>query len=107
MPEASYDHGSININYGTTDGVTAQLLNASEAIDTVLNNLQAAISQWADSCVGMDKAAFNQKFVEWHGYVDHAAQAVAGSGKLLSDIAENYGALDRSLAQDWGNLQVY
>ncbi|MFD3558086.1 WXG100 family type VII secretion target [Streptomyces sp. NPDC056656] len=107
MPEASYDHGSINIHYGTTDGVTAQLINASEAIDTVLNNLQQAIAQWADSCIGMDKGAFNDKFVEWHGYVDHAAQAVASSGKLLSEIAEGYGVLDRGLAQDWGNLQVY
>ncbi|MFE2088078.1 WXG100 family type VII secretion target [Streptomyces sp. NPDC059460] len=107
MPEAFYDHGSITIHYATTDGVTAQLINASEAIDTVLNNLQQAIAQWADSCVGMDKGAFNEKFVEWHGYVDHAAQAVASSGKLLSEIAESYGALDRGLAQDWGNLQVY
>ncbi|MFZ3468002.1 MULTISPECIES: WXG100 family type VII secretion target [Streptomyces] len=107
MPEASYDHGSINIHYATTDGVTAQLINASEAIDTVLNNLQTAIAQWADSCVGMDKGAFNEKIVEWHGYVDHAAQAVAGSGKLLRDIAEGYGVLDRGLANDWGNLQVY
>ncbi|MFD8012764.1 WXG100 family type VII secretion target [Streptomyces sp. NPDC058955] len=106
MPEASYDHGSININYGTTDGVTAQLINASEAIDTVLNNLQQAVAQWATSCIGMDKGAFDGKFVEWHGYVDHAAQAVAGSGKLLHTIADDYGVLDRSLAQNWGDLQV-
>ncbi|MFG2887387.1 WXG100 family type VII secretion target [Streptomyces sp. NPDC048297] len=106
MPEASYDHGQIDINYGSTDGVTAQLINASEAIDTVLNNLQQAVRRWEPSCVGVHKGVFNEKFTEWHGYMDHAAQAVQSHGSLLHNIADDYNVLDRTLAQNWGDLSV-
>jgi uncharacterized protein YukE len=104
MADYTYASGEINITFGTTRGIAAQLISASEAVDTILENLQAEVNKWANTCVGMDKGQFDALFAEWNQYADQAALYVKEHGRLLDDISESYDVMDRQLAANWGNL---
>jgi WXG100 family type VII secretion target len=98
--------GLISVNYGPTNDVYDSLVNADQAISSVLSELESAINPLIGTWEGISSDAWQSIQNGWNDKIAQMNQDLVSNAGILSEMTTNYSTTDNNLALQWQDITL-
>ncbi|MFD9545712.1 WXG100 family type VII secretion target [Streptomyces sp. NPDC060022] len=101
-----FSDGQIYIDYNHTQNAGEDMVLQSQAIMSIIQNLEAELSELRNTWEGEDRTVYSTVQAAWDQAVENIKTLLASHSDLLSDISGQYKFTENSLAQRWGDIKI-
>ncbi|MEW2396091.1 WXG100 family type VII secretion target [Streptomyces sp. NPDC046862] len=103
---SDFTDGHIYVDHSQMSNASEELNAQTNAIRTILSELEMQIQGLMNSWIGDDKDIYAQKQEIWNKAVDAMAHLLTQHSRLLESVSENYKASGNVLAERWGSVKI-
>jgi WXG100 family type VII secretion target len=98
--------GYIYIDYKHAENAGDDMVSQSQAIMSIIENLEMELTELKTSWIGEDSDVYKQVQANWNQAVDNIKRLLADNSVLLTDISDNYRYTEKALSDRWSNITI-
>ncbi|MGC9501095.1 WXG100 family type VII secretion target [Streptomyces sp. WG7] len=98
--------GYIYIDYQHAENASDDMVSQSQAIMSIIENLEMELTELKSSWIGEDSDVYKQVQANWNQAVDNIKRLLADNSVLLTDISDNYRYTEKALSDRWSNVTI-
>lgn len=101
-----FSDGYIYVDYNHAEGAADDMVGQSQAIMSILANLEMELAELRNSWIGDDRDVYSEVQAKWDNAVQNIKTLLANHSGLLTEISGNYRYTERNLSQRWGDIRI-
>ncbi|MER6671558.1 WXG100 family type VII secretion target [Streptomyces sp. NPDC000983] len=101
-----FSDGYIYVDYNHAEGAADDMVGQSQAIMSILANLEMELAELRNSWIGDDRDVYSEVQAAWDNAVENIKTLLANHSGLLSEISANYRYTEQNLSQRWGDIRI-
>ncbi|MYV51682.1 WXG100 family type VII secretion target [Streptomyces sp. SID3212] len=101
-----FTDGYIYIDYNHAEGAADNMVTQSQSIMSVLENLEAELTELKNSWIGDDRDVYQDVQAKWDAAVTNIKTLLANHSSLLTDISGSYRHTEQNLSQRWSDIRI-
>ncbi|MGW1411549.1 WXG100 family type VII secretion target [Streptomyces sp. NPDC002403] len=98
--------GYIYVDYRHTENAADDMISQTQAIMSILANLDMEITELRNSWIGDDGEVYKQVQANWNAALENMKTLLSSHSSLLTGISDNYRYTEQNLAQRWGDIRI-
>lgn len=101
-----FSDGYIYVDYNRAEGSAEDMINQSQAIMSIISNLEMELTELKNSWIGDDAQVYTEVQQKWDTAVQNIKNLLANHSNLLNDISANYRRTESNLEQKWADIRI-
>lgn len=101
-----FTDGYIYVDYNHAEGAAEDMVAQSQAIMSIVENLEMELSELRNSWIGDDREVYSEVQAKWDGAVQNIKNLLANHSGLLNEISSGYRHSEQSLTQRWSDIRI-
>ncbi|MFI2508634.1 WXG100 family type VII secretion target [Streptomyces sp. NPDC018972] len=101
-----FSDGYIYVDYNHAEGAADDMVGQSQAIMSILANLEMELAELRNSWIGEDRDVYSEVQKKWDNAVENIKNLLANHSGLLTEISTNYRYTEQNLSQRWGDIRI-
>ena len=98
--------GYIYIDYQQAQNAADDMVAQSQAVMSIIENLEMELTELKNSWIGEDKEVYSQVQANWNQAVLNIKKLLDDNSLLLTDISDKYQYTEKSLSQRWSEITI-
>lgn len=101
-----FSDGYIYVDYNKAEGAADDMVSQSQAIMSILANLEMELAELRNSWIGDDRDVYSEIQAKWDNAVQNIRSLLANHSNLLTEISSGYRYTEQNLSQRWGDIRI-
>ncbi|MEE1940111.1 WXG100 family type VII secretion target [Streptomyces sp. TRM 70361] len=98
--------GYIYIDYRHAENAADDMVEQSQAIMSIIENLEMELTELKNTWIGEDSDVYRQVQANWNQAVQNIKNLLASNSHLLTDISDNYRYTEKALSDRWSSITI-
>ncbi len=103
---SNFSDGFIHVDYNHADNAGQDMIQQSQAIATIVSNLEMELNELKESWIGDDKDVYARVQAAWNQAVENISKLLSTHSALLGDISGDYQRREASRVQSWSTVKI-